>query len=66
MKINTRRIMQLLAEQGLTKSELSSKSGVSRQQISVILVRGTCTPITAGKLAIGLGVPVVEIMEEVQ
>lgn len=66
MKINTRRIMQLLAEQGLTKSELSSKSGVSRQQISVILVRGTCTPITAGKLAIGLGVPVVEIMEEGQ
>ena len=66
MKINTRRIMQLLAEQGLTKSELSSKSGVSRQQISVILVRGTCTPITAGKLAIGLGVPVVEIMEGVQ
>lgn len=66
MKINTRRIMQLLAEQGLTKSELSSKSGVSRQQISVILVRGTCAPITAGKLAIGLGVPVVEIMEGVQ
>ena len=66
MKINTRRIMQLLAEQRLTKSELSSKSGVSRQQISVILVRGTCTPITAGKLAIGLGVPVVEIMEGVQ
>ena len=66
MKINTRRIMQILAEQGLTKSELSSKSGVSRQQISVILVRGTCTPITAGKLAIGLGVPVVEIMEEGQ
>ena len=66
MKINIRRIMQLLAEQGLTKSELSSKSGVSRQQISVILVRGTCTPITAGKLAIGLGVPVVEIMEGVQ
>lgn len=66
MKINIRRIMQLLAEQGLTKSELSSKSGVSRQQISVILGRGTCTPITAGKLAVGLGVPVVEIMEGVQ
>lgn len=66
MKLNTSKIMQLLAEQGLTKSELSTKSGVSRQQISVILGRGSCTPITAGKLAVGLGVPVAEIMEGVQ
>ena len=63
MNIDTNRIMQILAEQGLTKSELASRSGVSRQQISTILGRSTCNPKTAGKLAAGLGVPVLEIVK---
>ena len=66
MKLNIAKIMQLLAEQGLTRAELATKSGVSRQNISTILTRGTCAPKTAGKLAAGLGISVGEIMKEVQ
>lgn len=63
MEINVLRIDTLLAEQGITKSKLAEKSGVSRQSISTILRRGTCEPLTAGKLAAGLGVRVADILE---
>ena len=65
MRLDVMKIMRMLAELGLTKSELAQKSGVSRQQISTIIGRGTCSPKTAGKLAAGLGIPVGEIMKEV-
>lgn len=63
MEINVLRIDTLLAEQGITKSKLAEKSGVSRQSISTILRRGTCTPLTAGRLAFGLGVRVEDILK---
>lgn len=62
MNIDKIRIEMILAEQGITKAELSSRCGVSRQNISTIVRRGTCEPKTAGKLAAGLGVPVSEIL----
>lgn len=66
MRLDVMKIVRILAEQGLTKAELAAKSGVSRQQISTIIGRGTCAPKTAGKLAAGLGVSVLEIMKEMQ
>ena len=57
------KIELILAENGMTKADLSKKSGIARQNISTILSRGTCSPKTAGKLAAGLGVPVAEIAE---
>lgn len=65
MKLDIMKIVRMLAELGMTKTELASKSGVSRQQISTIIGRGTCSPKTANKLAAGLGIPVGEIMKEV-
>ena len=65
MKLDVMKIVLILAEQGMTKAELAARSGVSRQQISTIIGRGTCSPKTAGKLAAGLGISVGEIMEEV-
>lgn len=65
MNINAIKIESLLAEQGMTKAALAEKCGVSRQNISTIVRRGTCEPKTAGKLAVGLGVPVTEIIKEV-
>ena len=56
----------LLAERGMTKAALSESCGISRQNISTIIRRGTCEPKTAGKLALGLGVPVAELIEEVR
>ena len=52
------------AERGLTNVALAALCGISRQNISTVLRRGTCTPVTAGKLAAGLGVPVADIIGE--
>jgi DNA-binding Xre family transcriptional regulator len=60
------KIVRILAEKEMTKSELAARSGLSRQNISTIIGRGTCEPKTAGKLAAGLGVRVEEIMKEAQ
>ena len=65
MKISITRIETILAERGMTKAYLSERCGISRQNISTIIRRGTCEPKTAGKLAAGLGVDVADILEEV-
>jgi len=64
MTISATKINLLKAEQRLTNSALAERSGISRQSISTILLRGTCNPITAGKLARGLGVSVADIIKE--
>lgn len=64
MTISATKINLLKAEQRLTNSALAERSGISRQSISTILMRGTCNPITAGKLARGLGVSVADIIKE--
>ena len=62
MTINAIKIETLLAEQGMTKTMLAEKCGISRQNISTIVRRGTCEPRTAGKLAVGLGISIEDIM----
>lgn len=64
MTINTAKIETMLAELGLTKSAYAQNCGISRQNVSTIIRRGTCEPKTAGKLAAGLGVPVADIIEK--
>lgn len=64
MKINVHKIKLILAEMEMTRSDLAVKCGISRQNISTILTRGTCEPKTAGKLAKGLAVPLDEIVKE--
>ena len=63
LRICAVKIEMLLAEQGITKAILSERCGISRQNISTIVRRGTCEPKTAGKLAAGLGVSVEELLE---
>lgn len=64
MHVNRHRIETILAERGMTKASLAENCGISRQNVSTIIRRGTCEPKTAGKLAAGLGVPVADIIEE--
>lgn len=64
MKINVVRIETILAERGMTKSAFADTCGVSAQNISAIIRRGTCEPRTVGKLASGLGVSVADIIEK--
>ena len=61
MKIDRNRIETIMAERQMTLGQLSVASGIAKQNISTIIRRGSCYPKTAGKLAKGLCVPVIEI-----
>ncbi len=64
MIIRTQHIETLMAEQGLTKKALAEKSGISAQNVSTVIRRGTAEPKTVGRLAVGLGVSVAEIIQQ--
>lgn len=64
MTLNTTKIELSMAEHGLTKKGLAELCGISAQNVSTIIRRGTCEPKTVGKLAKGLGVPVSDIIEK--
>lgn len=64
MTISALRIETILAERHMTKKDLAEKCQMTRQSVSTIIRRGTAEPKTVGKLAAGLGVPVVEIIME--
>lgn len=64
MTLKSQYIEALLAERGLTKKALAATCGISAQNVSTIIRRGTCSPVNAGKLARGLGVPVTDIIRE--
>ena len=61
MNINARVADIILAK--MTRTALAEKAGISRQAVSAILRRGTCSAINAGKLANALGIQVEELME---
>lgn len=64
MIIRTQYIETLMAEQGLTKKALAERSGISAQNVSTVIRRGTAEPKTVGRLAVGLGVSVAEIIQQ--
>lgn len=64
MNLNVPAIKRLMAQQQLTQEKLGQLAGMSRVGISLILNRGTCTVVNAGKLADALGVDVSEIWNE--
>lgn len=64
MKLNTTKIALILADREMTRAALAERCGLSRQNISTILARGTCEPKTMGKLAKGLGIDPAELIKE--
>ena len=66
MNISATKIETMLAERGMTKTDLAKLCGISRQNISTIIRRGTAEPKTIGKLAAGLNVNVTELIEGVE
>lgn len=64
MKISKQKIECIMAEKGLTATQTAERCGISRQNFSTIKLRGTCTPATAGKIAQGLGVDPLDIIEQ--
>jgi DNA-binding Xre family transcriptional regulator len=66
MEIDALKVKILLAEQKKTQVKLADECEVTRQILSRVLRKGRCNPITAGKIASGLGVSVTDILKEVQ
>ena len=64
MRIDKNKIALEMARQKINQSDLANRSGLTRQAISTILCRGTCTTINAGRLAEGLGVDPEKITKE--
>lgn len=64
MKLDEQKILSYMAEKNWNNTMLSKESDISRQTISYILSGKTCSPITAGKIAKALEIPVKEIMED--
>ena len=63
MRISKQKIFAVQAKRGLTMKQLAELSGISRQNLSTVVHRGSWRPETAGKIARALGVDVTEIME---
>lgn len=64
MNLNVQHIESIMAVRGMTQKALAENCGISAQNVSTVIRRGTCEPRTAGKLAAGLGVDVTEILKE--
>lgn len=64
MQLDTHKIRLTLVERGMTQRELADNSGISRQSVSTILARGTCSTVTAGKIAKGLGLEPNDVVKE--
>ena len=64
MLINSNKIRILMAERKYTVKALAELIGMDKGNISRVLVRGSCHPITASRIADGLGVPVSQIVRE--
>ena len=64
LKIKVMEIKKIMAESGWNNSVLAKESGISRQSISTILARGSCSIPSAGKIARALGVELETIMKE--
>lgn len=64
MELNTTKIKLLLAEQEMNQVDLAIKCGITRQQISEVLSRKTCSLKTLGKIAKAIGATVSEIVKE--
>lgn len=65
MNIDAMKIKLLLADKAMTQSSLAAACGTARQNISAILSKEKCSPVTAGKIARALGVNVRDILKGV-
>lgn len=62
MKVNVSKISLIMAQKQLKSQDVAQMGGISRQALSVIRAKGTCTEISLSKIAKGLGVEVEEII----
>lgn len=63
MNINKAAVDLELARRIWNKTRLAQEAGITRQQLSVILNRGKCSTVNAGRIASALEVDVSKITE---
>ena len=66
MDINVSQVYAWMARRNMTQSDIARKSGLTRQLVSTILTRKTCSPLNLGRIANALGVAPGEIMKNVE
>lgn len=64
MKLDCKRLEEFRVRRGLNQTELADRAGMSRQWLSVVLLRGSTTPETAVKIADALEVKLTDILKE--
>ena len=64
MRIDSIKIKLIMAEQEINQAKLAEQCGVARQNISVMLARGSASPAKVNQLASILGVPARELVKE--
>ena len=64
MKVNDRRIREIMAKRIFSVNELAEVYGCSRQRMQVIIYSENLHPKTIGKLAAALGVDVSELLDK--
>ena len=64
MKICTNKVKRLMWANLMTQSALAQAAGVSRVTINSALLKGSCSTVTAGKIANALGVDPEELIKE--
>lgn len=62
MRISKHQVMVHMAIKGLRIKGLAEKIKMHPQNLSSILSRGSCQPVTAARIADGLGVDVADIV----
>lgn len=63
MNINRDKIELLAAAKGMNNAQLAVAAGMTRQNLSTIKTRGTCTALSAVKIANALHVDATEILK---
>ena len=66
MDIDVSQVYVWMARRNMNQSDIARKSGLSRQAVSTILIRKTCSSKNLGKIANALGVTPGEIIKNVE
>lgn len=64
MKIDSFKIKLLMAEAEMSQSDLAEKCRITKQNVSLVLTRGTCAIAKVGRIAKALSVDVRDIVVE--
>lgn len=64
MKLDRKKLEIAMARAKLNRDMLAKKADMPIPTICNVLVRGTCRPATAGRVAEALGVDVVELLSD--